>query len=107
MQERTGITSEELFSSTLKLREKIFLIQEENLSVVTIYAWNRLKIDFPRIEKIGYLTPFGFIVDWQSIPYLVYVYSKEGLREAIFVSDDFIEYLLFKYPELKEYSLYN
>lgn len=102
VEKRTKITSEEIFSLSLKLREKIFLIGEENLWITTIYSWNRFKINFPHIEKIGYLTPFSFISDWYSIPNLMNAYNEEGLREAIFLSYDFIEYLTFKYPKLKD-----
>ncbi len=93
------IDSDKLFASSYKLRNKLFLLGEEELNIGPTYHWNQLKIEFPYIKDINFITPFSFTIYWHSIPQLIHLYKEKGLREALFVAHDFIENLVFKYTE--------
>lgn len=97
-----GVSTRYLFSTSYKLRKKLFLLGEEELNVGPFYNWTRFKLKFPNIAEINFLTPFSVTLYWHSIPHLINLYDKKGLREALFIGNDFIENISFKYPQILE-----
>lgn len=96
-----GFTPKQMFDSAYQLRKKLFLLGEQELYIGIIYQWNEFKTLFP-ITELGFITPFSLTLYWRSIPELIQLYDNKGLREAIFVCDNFIENLVFRYPKTLE-----
>jgi hypothetical protein len=93
------------YSQRANLRKKLFHLDESSLIPGTVYSWEKLKVDYPEISSIGHLTPFSLVLE---VPHLAGVYhvAKPGVnthpvRCALFVANDFIEYLTYKYPTLE------
>lgn len=102
LEKEYGVSTADLFSASYQLRKKLFALGEQELNIEPIYNWTRLKLQFPNIADINFLTPFSVTIYWHSIPDLMRLYKESGLRESIFVGHDFIENLSFKYPKALE-----
>jgi hypothetical protein len=51
-------TREEFFNHRDSLRKKLFFLGESALIPGTIYSWEQLKVEYPSVSDIGFLTPF-------------------------------------------------
>ena len=91
------------------LREMLFKLGEENLLVGTVYEWEELKINYPFVAQVGYKSPFSLILSIPNIAVLIQVSlnnSERPIRESISVSLNFIEYLSYEYPKIKEHFIH-
>jgi hypothetical protein len=95
----------EFFLQRASLRRQMFYLGESNLIPCTIYSWEKLKVDYPDIQKIGFLTPFSVALDISSPIDIFHITKSSELvhptRVALFVAEDFIEHLIYKYPSLE------
>jgi HNH endonuclease len=85
-----------------QLKELLFLAGEPNTAIHHIPDWERLKKECAYIQEGKYLTPFSFMLDFVNPVYMVVNYGKE-LWKASFISQEFMDYLSFKYPPVKEF----
>lgn len=83
-----------------KLKELIFLANEDALVVQKIPDWERLKASSRYISEGGYKTPFSFMLDFIN-PYAMIHHHGVDLWPASFISQEFLDYLSFKYKEVK------
>ena len=93
------------YDDRIVLREMLFKLGEENLLVSTVYEWEELKVKYPIIAQIGYKSPFSLILSIPNIAALIrysLYHPDRPIRESIVVSLNFIEYLSYKYPKVKE-----
>ncbi|TDQ49033.1 HNH endonuclease [Permianibacter aggregans] len=84
-----------------RLKELLFIAGEENTHIHRIASWERHKRNHEYIELGQYLTPFSFILDFLNPFHMIANYSDE-LWGAFNISHEFMDYLRFKYPELKK-----
>ncbi len=84
------------------LKELLYLSNEESMLVQRIPNWERLKRESSYIQEGNYLTPFSFILDFVNPYHMVFNHGKE-LWQASFISQEFMDYLSFKYPEIKAF----
>jgi hypothetical protein len=96
------VTSEvkKYHSHRKKLRELLHVIKEENLVVSRIPNWEEMKGKYEIIEERGYETPFSFLLDFQNPIAFVNHHGKEAW-EAMHVSNEFIEHLVYEHNYLK------
>ena len=83
-----------------KLRELLFKVGESELSVADNQHWEKLKKKSKVFKVQSYSTPFSFILD-QTQPWLVAVIHQEEAWAALHISDEFIERVAFKYPNVE------
>lgn len=83
------------------LKELLFLAQENNLIVQSIPNWERLLNRSAYIKEGGYRTPFSFILDFVN-PIAMVNLHRDDLWDAFGISGEFIEYLSYKYKDVKE-----
>jgi hypothetical protein len=85
-----------------RLKELLFLAGEPNTVVHPIPNWERLKRESTYIREGNYLTPFSFILDFINPIHMVLNHGKD-LWQASFISQEFMDYLSFKYHPIKEF----
>lgn len=83
-----------------RLKELLFLAGEENINIHRIPNWERLKSKDSFIREANYLTPFSFVLDFVN-PFFMVANHSDALWAAFNISHEFMDYLCFKYPELK------
>ena len=83
-----------------KLRELLFKVGEAELSVTGNQHWEKLKKESKIFEAQSYLTPFSFILD-QTQPWLLADKYKKEAWAALYISEEFIEMVAFKYPKVE------
>jgi len=85
-----------------RLKELLFLAGEANTVVHRIPNWERLKNECVYIQDGNYLTPFSFILDFVNPIHMVVTYGRE-LWQASCISHEFMDYLSFKHPPIKQF----
>lgn len=83
-----------------KLRELLFKVGESELAVADNQHWEKLKKESKILQAQPYLTPFSFILD-QTQPWLIAVIHQESAWAALHISDEFIERVAFRYPNVE------
>jgi hypothetical protein len=100
---------EQFFNHRNNLRKKLFFLGESNLIPGTVYSWEKLKVEYPPVSGIGFLTPFSLVLEVSCLVDVFHVTKpsdkEHPVRVALFVAEDFIEYLTYKYPLLEELKL--
>jgi len=84
-----------------ELKEMMFRATEQSLIVQRIPDWERLRRKSPYIADGGYLTPFSFMLDFVN-PYSMVLRHGDELWAASNISHEFIDFLSFKYEEVKQ-----
>jgi len=84
-----------------RLREHIFKVGESHLASLRSARWEALKTKSTRFREGEYLTPFSFLVDLGN-PIAEWNHHHDEIWEALHLADEFVEYLLFRYPALKK-----
>ena len=98
------------YDDRIMLREMLFKLGEDNLIVGTIYEWEELKVKYPLIAKVGYKSPFSLILSIPNLAELIQITIEERterpIRQSIMVSLNFIEYLSYQHPKVKEHFVH-
>jgi hypothetical protein len=81
------------------LRRLLFVLGEKTLVANDNQRWRELKSQESIFRERDYLTPFGFLLDLDAPIYSVNHHGR-AVWAALFISDDFVEYLKYKYPFL-------
>lgn len=92
---------EEWHSRRDRLKELLYLAKEESLIVQKIPDWERLKAGSKYLSEGEYKTPFSFMLDFVN-PYAMVYHHGDELWPASFISQEYIDYLSFKYKEIKQ-----
>ena len=99
-------TREKFFNHRDSLRKKLFFLGESALIPGTIYSWEQLKVEYPLVSDIGFLTPFSVVLEVSCLASLFHVTKpadeEHYVRVSLFIAEDFIEYLTYKYPALEK-----
>jgi hypothetical protein len=82
------------------LRRLLFVLGEKNLVATDNQRWRELKSQEAIFKERDYLTPFGFLLDLDAPIYSVN-HHGHAVWAALFISDDFVEYLRYKYRFLR------
>jgi len=102
-------TREEFFNHRDNLRKKLFFLGEAALIPGTIYSWEQLKVEYPSVSDIGFLTPFSVVLEVSCLASVFHVTKPADIehyvRVSLFIAEDFIEYLTYKYPVLEKLEL--
>jgi len=85
----------------ITLRRLLFIIGEKTLVANENQRWRELKSKEPIFKERDYLTPFGFLLDLDAPIYSVN-HHGHAIWAALFISDDFVEHLRYKYPFLEQ-----
>ncbi len=97
---------EEFFNRRNNLRKKMFFLGEANLIPGTVYSWEKLRVEYSSVSDIGFLTPFSLVLEVSCLVDVFHVTKpsdkEHPVRVALFVAEDFIEYLTYKFPLLEE-----
>ena len=81
-----------------QLREDIFRVGEEHLCVNRNVRWEALKKKNPFLSE--YASPFSFLLD-RGQPIAEWNLHHDQIWEALFITDEFVEYLRFRHRALK------
>ena len=65
--------------------------------------WLQLKAEQQVFKERDYLTPFGFLLDLGA-PIASINLNGKAVWEARFIADEYIEYLQYKHPFLKQFA---
>ena len=84
---------------------KLLDIGEKNLIIAPMYHWNELLVRYPKIDQIGFLTPFSFLSHWLSLHHLTQLVKEDGFREALLLVDRYIALLEYKFEQNAETSV--
>ena len=84
-----------------QVKEALYKAGEKNLEVQKIRDWERLKRSNSYISEEEHLTPFSYITNFQNPISMVAIEGNEA-RLAGLISYEFIDYLSYRYPEVKE-----
>jgi hypothetical protein len=82
-----------------QLREDVFRVGENCLCVNRNVRWEALKNKAPFLSE--YATPFSFLLD-RCQPIAEWNLHHGEIWDALFISDEFVEYLRFCHPSLKQ-----
>jgi hypothetical protein len=88
-------------SRRIPLRRLLFILGEKTLVANENQRWRELKSKEPIFKERDYLTPFGFLLDLDAPIYSVNHHGR-AIWAALFISDDFVEHLRYKYPFLEK-----
>jgi hypothetical protein len=83
-----------------RIREHIFRVGENRLSSTRSARWEALKAKSSLFREREYVTPFSFLVDLQN-PIAEWNHHHDEIWESLHLSDEFVEYLCFRYPVLR------
>jgi len=100
---------EQFFNHRNNLRKKLFFLGESNLIPGTVYSWEKLKVEYPSVSDIGFLTPFSVALEVSCLVDVFHVTKPDDkvhhVRVSLFIVEDFIEHLTYKYPLLEKLQL--
>lgn len=85
----------------IPLRRLLFLLGEKTLVLHENQRWRELKAKQAVFKERDYLTPFSFLLDLEAPIYNVHFHGS-AIWAALFISDDYIEHLRYKYPFLEK-----
>ena len=88
----------EYWSLRGRLREDVFRVGEEHLCANRSVRWEALKKKNPFLSE--HATPFSFLLD-RGQPIAEWNLHHDQIWEALFITDEFVEYLRFRHPTLK------
>ena len=88
----------EYWSLRGRLREDVFRVGEEHLCANRSVRWDALKKKNPFLSE--HATPFSFLLD-RGQPIAEWNLHHDQIWEALFITDEFVEYLRFRHPALK------
>ncbi len=89
----------EYWSLRGRLCEDMFRMGENRLSVNHSVRWESLKRRKALVN--GYATPFSFLLD-RGQPIAEWNLHHDEIWEALYIADEFVEYLCFRHPALKQ-----
>ena len=87
---------EYIFEQLKQVQYVLLEIGDENLVFEPMYHWEELKLQYPKIKEIGFKTPFSFLCHWLSLPNLNSLVKDHGFRDALFVSEIYLDLLTHK-----------
>ena len=100
--EFTAITDgiQDYFARRAPLPRLLFHLGEGRLVAKDSQHWLELKVNETVFKQRDYLTPFGFILDLGA-PIGSIKHHNNAIWAALHISDEYIEYLKYKYPFLE------
>jgi hypothetical protein len=87
-----------------RLREDVFRVGESRLCVNRSVQWEALKRRSALVSD--YATPFSFLLD-RGQPIAAWNLHHDEIWEALHIADEFVEYLRFRHPGLKQIGVAN
>ena len=88
-----------IFELCKQVQCKLLDIGENNLVITPMYHWNELLVKYPKINQIGFQTPFSFLSHWLSLHHLAQLTKEDGFREALLLVDRYIALLEYKFEQ--------
>ena len=83
-----------------KLRELLFRVGEENLIVQPIPSWIDLATSDDYIKRLGYRTPFSYLLDMRN-PIGFVNHHLNASWGSIWISYEYLEFLSYRYEDVK------